>query len=69
MSYRGEVSFKFKRTVILDDGSGKPPYIEYEVGERIGQIIIIPFPKIEFVEVDELSETERGANGYGSTGR
>lgn len=66
--YRGEVSLKFKKTVVLDDGSGKPPYQEYEVGERIGQIIILPFPKIEFIETAELSETERSNGGYGSTG-
>ena len=41
---------------------------DYEIGDRIGQIIILPYPKIEFVEVDELSETERGIGGYGSTG-
>ena len=41
---------------------------DYEIGDRIGQIIILPYPKIEFVEVDELSETERGTGGYGSTG-
>ena len=40
----------------------------YKVGDRIGQIIIIPYPKIDFVEVDELSETERGTGGYGSSG-
>lgn len=42
--------------------------IDYKVGERIAQLIIIPYPKIEFVEVDELSETERGRGSYGSTG-
>ncbi len=41
----------------------------YEVGDRIAQIIIIPRPEIEFVEVYELSETERGAGGYGSSGK
>ena len=41
----------------------------YEIGDRIGQIIIIPYPQIEFVEVDELSETERGEGGYGSSGK
>ena len=40
----------------------------YETGDRIGQLIIIPYPKIEFEEVEELSETERGNGGYGSTG-
>ena len=40
----------------------------YEVGERVGQIIILPYPQIEFEEVNELSETNRGAGGFGSTG-
>lgn len=41
----------------------------YDVGDRIAQLIIIPYPHIEFEEVDELSDTDRGANGHGSTGR
>lgn len=41
----------------------------YAVGDRIGQIIIVPYPQIEFNEVYELSETERGEGGYGSTGK
>lgn len=40
----------------------------YKVGDRVGQLIILPYPQIEFEEVDELSETERGSGGYGSTG-
>lgn len=40
----------------------------YKPGDRIGQIIIMPYPKIEFKEVLELSETKRGVGGYGSTG-
>lgn len=40
----------------------------YEVGDRIGQIIIMPYPKISFKEVDELSATDRGEGGFGSTG-
>jgi dUTP pyrophosphatase len=42
---------------------------EYQTGERIGQIIILPHPHIRFKEVDELSETERGSGNYGSTGK
>ena len=42
--------------------------ISYNVGDRIGQIIILPYPQIEFEEAEELSETERGNGGYGSTG-
>lgn len=41
----------------------------FKVGDRIGQIIIMPYPQIEFEEVDELSETERGEQGYGSSGK
>jgi dUTP pyrophosphatase len=40
----------------------------YELGDRIGQLMIIPHPLIEFEEVEELSSTERGNGGYGSTG-
>ena len=41
----------------------------YEVGDKIGQIIILPYPHIELTEVSELSTTERGEGGYGSTGK
>jgi len=40
----------------------------YKTGDKIAQIMIIPHPSIEFEEVNSLSETERGAGGYGSTG-
>lgn len=43
--------------------------MEYKVGDRVCQLIIIPIPKIEFEEVEELDETERGDGGFGSTGR
>ena len=38
-------------------------------GERIAQLVILPVSLIEPVEVDELDETERGAGGFGSTGK
>ena len=37
-------------------------------GERIAQLVIMPFLSVEFEEVDALTETERGAGGFGSTG-
>ena len=37
--------------------------------ERIAQLIVIPFLSIEFNEIDELSKTERGEDGFGSTGK
>jgi dUTP pyrophosphatase len=41
----------------------------YKIGDRIAQIMIIPYPPIEFMEVDELSNSERGEGGFGSTGK
>ena len=70
--YRGEVVMKFKRSLALDRNicvSMNRIYDIYEVGERIAQMIIMPYPIVEFVEVDELSQTERGSNGYGSTNK
>lgn len=60
--YRGEIMCSFKNR---DKDGDKAPY---KVGERIAQLIIMPYPQIQFTEVDELSETERGTNGHGSTG-
>lgn len=37
-------------------------------GDRIAQLVVMPFVQCEFVEVDELDETSRGAGGFGSTG-
>ena len=59
--YRGEIQATFKKTQGLDS-------VKYNVGERGAQIIIMPYPKVNFVEVDELSSTERGDGGFGSTG-
>jgi dUTP pyrophosphatase len=62
--YRGELKFVFRKT--RDERVCRKTY---NIGDRIGQLVILPLPKIEFVEVDELSESERGAGGYGSTGK
>jgi dUTP pyrophosphatase len=59
--YRGEITFKFNNILM---SSCEP----YNVKEKIGQLIIMPYPTIEFEEVEELSTTERGAQGFGSTG-
>lgn len=40
-----------------------------EAGERIAQMVLIPYVKMEFAEVEELSDTERGEGGFGSTGK
>lgn len=72
--YRGEVVFKFKRNMNVDKFENavktNNKFItldEYQVGDRIGQIIIMPYPQVEFNLVDELSTTDRGIGGFGST--
>ncbi len=59
--YRGEVGFTFNKTSGLDS-------LKYNVGDRIGQLVVIPYPTIEPIEVSDLSDTERGEGGFGSTG-
>lgn len=57
-----------KRPIKAETYSVHTQVNEYKVGERIGQMIIIPYPNVEFVESEELTETERGCGGYGSSG-
>ena len=59
-NYIGELKFRFKRV----KGTKM-----YEVGERIGQIMIKPIPRIEWEEVDELVNTNRNEGGFGSSGK
>lgn len=41
----------------------------YKVGDRVAQLVVIPYPKVMFEEVEELSASERGTGGHGSTGK
>ena len=58
--YRGEY------IVALHNDSNEPQIIEPE--ERIAQLIILPYVVLDMIEVTEFDETERGNNGFGSTG-
>lgn len=60
--YRGEVRVKLAR----DDSSS--PLSSVMDGDRVAQAMIVERPLVSFVEVDELEGTERGENGFGSTG-
>ena len=60
--YRGEIQATFKKTNGLDS-------LKYKVGERGAQIIIMPHPNIELIEFKDLSNSERGDGGFGSTGK
>ncbi len=59
--YRGEY------IVALHNDGDAPRVVRH--GERIAQLVLLPFLPMEFEEVAELSETERGAGGFGSTGK
>lgn len=59
--YRGEI------LVFLHNHSNVDAVIEK--GERVAQLVVTPFLSVEFNEVSELSDTVRGAGGFGSTGR
>ena len=60
--YRGELQATFRK----ERGVASK---KYEVGDKVCQIMIIPHPTIEFEEVQELNNTERGEGGFGSTGK
>jgi len=65
--YRGSLRVK-----LINDSNERADYykhINIYHGDRIAQGIIMPYPKVEFEEVDELSETQRGTGGFGSTGK
>jgi len=64
--YRGEVTFRFKR-YHSPANTYEYNYNDYNIGDRVGQILIIKCDQFTFKEETELSTTERGTGGYGST--
>ena len=66
--YRGEITFVFDNVDVNGDLISDYDY-NYQAKDRVGQLVILPFPKVELEEVKELSDSERGTGGYGHTGR
>lgn len=62
--YRGEISFTFR---ILEPGNIAEK--SYQIGDRIGQLVIVKSTILTTREVNTLSDSKRGHGGYGSTGR
>jgi dUTP pyrophosphatase len=62
--YFGEIKLRFKKIGLTD------PYFSalYNVGDRIGQLIIMPIPAVTFDEVSDLGDSERATGGFGSSG-
>lgn len=61
--YRGEVMVRLTRD------SSQAPALAIKEGDRIAQAMVLPIPVVELVEADSLTDTERGAGGFGSTGQ
>lgn len=59
--FRGEIKCQIR------NDSSKPRDIKN--GDRIAQLVVVPYMMLEFVLADELSDTNRGVGGFGSTGR
>lgn len=58
--YRGEIS-----VLLINHGEDE---VEFDRGERIAQLAVVPVPEVSWTEVDTLDETDRGSGGFGSTG-
>lgn len=72
-SYRGEIMCRFLGTKGLHYKVGSEDAVVYgndlyNVGDRVAQIVFLELPKITLIEAEELSETNRGTGGFGSTG-
>lgn len=62
--YRGEVRLRFKHALTPPEQEG---FKIYQVGERVGQLVLMQVPKVQFQMVDTLVESSRGLGGFGST--
>jgi dUTP pyrophosphatase len=58
--YRGEIKLRFS----VDNNENK----EYDIQDKIGQLIVLELPNMKIIEAKELSNTDRGQGGFGSTG-
>lgn len=68
-NYNSTSTFACREIVNIDNASDeKLEYAPYKVGDRVAQIKVVMCPRVKWEEVSELEETERGANGFGSTG-
>ena len=78
--YRGELQLRFKnrhpyKKSLWEILTGKVnveralSFAPYKVGDRVGQMVVLPYPHVDIEEVTELSSSERGTGGFGSTGK
>lgn len=60
-NFRGSIKLRFRML-------SETPSLRYKAGDRIGQLIVLPYPEVVLVETDTLSSTDRGEGGFGSSG-
>lgn len=70
--YRGEIKVRFwlntEAASYVMNGE-KPSLGYYNIGDRIAQLMVLPYPKINFIKEESLSESDRSDGGFGSTGK
>lgn len=67
--FPGIIDSDYRGEVVCVLGLSRRGYYQFSRGDRIAQMLILPAPEVEIQLVTELSETDRGSGGYGSTGR
>lgn len=65
--YTGNLKLRFKHISSYSHPTSNEQL--YDIGDRVGQIMIIPYPEINFIETEDFEDTERGSGGFGSSGK
>lgn len=65
----GVVDSEYTGTVVVKLYNLSDTPVVFNPGEKITQVVFLPIPEVELVEVDAFAETERGDSGFGSTGK
>lgn len=65
----GVVDADYTGTIHVKIWNHSPYHVKFAKGDKITQIVVLPIPEVTLMMTEEIPETERGANGFGSTGR
>ncbi len=68
VSQAGIIDSDYRGTLYVSLQNNSNENVKVKIGDRVAQIIILPYPLCEFVEVEKISSTKRGKGGFGSTG-
>lgn len=68
-AFHGTIDSDYRGEVLVKLTNHGPFHVLINRGDRIAQACLVKVPRVEFVEVDDLTDTQRGAGGFGSTGQ